>query len=94
VFGSQWVALRNGALGIGVEREVRHIGIAMSRQDELFRLADLFYLQANLTRDRAGKQSLRKKGDCYQQEAEQLRPDKQSLLIIVDSLRPRPRVSR
>jgi hypothetical protein len=67
----------------------------MSRQDELFRLADLFYLQANLTRDRVGKQSLRKMGDCYQQEAKQLRaPDNQSFFVVVDSQRPRQRVSR
>jgi len=46
---------------------------AMSRQDELLKLAELFYLQANLTRDRAAKQSLRKMGDCYQHEADQSR---------------------
>lgn len=79
------VALRNGALRIGVKREVRHIGIAMSRQEELFKLADLFYLQAKLTQGRAGKQSLQKIGDCYQHEAEQLRHDKQSFFIVVDS---------
>jgi len=45
----------------------------MSRQDELLELAELFYLQANLTRDRAAKRSLRKMGDCYQHEVEQLR---------------------
>jgi hypothetical protein len=45
----------------------------MSRQNELLKLAQLFYVQASLTRDRAAKRSLRKMGDYYRHEAERLR---------------------
>jgi hypothetical protein len=44
----------------------------MSRKDELLKLAQLFHSQARLTLDGAAKQALRKIGDHYKQEAEQL----------------------
>ncbi len=42
----------------------------MSRKNELFKLAKLCHSQADLTRSRAAKQTLRKIGDHYQHEAE------------------------
>ncbi len=49
----------------------------MSRKDELLKLANLCHLQANMTRSRATKQSLRKIGDHYQHEAERAPEDVQ-----------------
>jgi len=45
-----------------------HLETAMSRKDELLKLAQLFHSQARLTLDRAAKQTLRKLGDHYQHE--------------------------
>jgi len=49
-----------------------HLETAMSRKDELLKLAQLFHSQARLTLDRAAKQTLRKLGDHYQHEAKKL----------------------
>src|SRR5262249_3672692 len=51
----------------------RRIGITMSREAELLRLADVCYSQANATLSRAVKRALREMGDNYQHEAKQLR---------------------
>lgn len=45
----------------------------MSRKEELLKIAKLFHSQADLVSSRAAKQSLRKMGDYYRREAEQLR---------------------
>jgi hypothetical protein len=45
----------------------------MSRKEELLKIAKLFHSQADLVSSRAAKQALRKKGDYYRREAEQLR---------------------
>ena len=44
----------------------------MSRKDELLKLARLFRSQARRTQDRSTKQTLRKLGDRYQNEAQKL----------------------
>jgi len=44
----------------------------MSRKDELLKLARLFRSQVRLTHDRLAKQTLRKLGDHYQNEAKKL----------------------
>jgi hypothetical protein len=46
--------------------------ILMSIEDELLNLARLCRSQARLTKDRAAKQSLRKLGDHYENEAKRL----------------------
>jgi hypothetical protein len=46
--------------------------ILMSRKDELLKLAQLLHSQARLTFDRPAKQTLRKLGDHYQNEAKKL----------------------
>src|SRR5262249_61941441 len=43
---------------------------AMSRQDELLKLPELFFLHANLTPDLAAKQRLRKNSDGYHHHAD------------------------
>jgi len=46
--------------------------ILMSRKDEVLKLAQLFRLQARLTKDRPTKRTLRKLGDHYQDEVKKL----------------------
>ena len=45
----------------------------MSRKEELLKIARVFHSQADLVSTRAAKQALRKMGDYYRREAEQLR---------------------
>jgi hypothetical protein len=45
----------------------------MSRKEELLKTAKLVHSQADLVSGRAAKQALRKMGDYYRREAEQLR---------------------
>jgi hypothetical protein len=47
----------------------------MSRKEELLKLAQLFYSQANTTLDPATKTSLRKLGDQYDREAKHLKAE-------------------
>ena len=47
----------------------------MSRKEELFKLAKLFYSQANATLSPAAKKSLRKLGDQYDREARHLKTE-------------------
>src|SRR5262245_42274489 len=55
------------------QRRFSRIGITMSREAELLRLADVCYSQANATLSRAVKRALREMGDNYQHEAKRLR---------------------
>ena len=45
----------------------------MSRKEELLKIAKLFHSQADLLSSRAAKQALRKMGDYYRHEADQMR---------------------
>jgi hypothetical protein len=45
----------------------------MSRKEELLKIAKLFHSQADLVSSRAAKQALRKMGDYYRHEADQMR---------------------
>jgi hypothetical protein len=58
----------------------------MSRKDELLKLARLFRSQARLTHDRLAKQTLRKLGDHYQNEAKKLQ--EQALADCVSLTKP------
>jgi hypothetical protein len=52
----------------------------MSRKEELLKIAKVFHSQADLVSSRAAKQALRKMGDYYRREAEQLRAQPPNLV--------------
>src|SRR5262249_40428897 len=59
----------------------RRIGVSMSREAELRRLADVYYSQANATLSRAVKRALREMGDNYQHEHRQMVMNRQMIMI-------------